>query len=92
MRFAGGVSLGRQPQKFFLGGTSMWLNYDSKYGNLLVDDIDDVYFSTFEMPLRGGLYYQLVGNRFILSNLEFRFLPKNKQTHLKKKLITTVLL
>jgi len=73
MRFSGGLSVGKQPQKFFLGGTSMWLNYDSKYGNLLVEDIDDIYFSTFEMPLRGGLYYELTGNRFLLTNLEFRF-------------------
>ncbi len=72
-RLSGGVSVGQQPQKFFLGGTSMWLNYNSRYGNLLVDDIDDIYFSSFEMPMRGGLYYERVGNRFFLTNVEFRF-------------------
>ena len=40
---------------------------------LLVDDLNDIYFGTFEMPLRGGLYYEKIGNRFMLTNLEFRF-------------------
>ena len=72
-RIAGGISEGKKPQKFFLGGTNGWLNYRSRTGRLLVDNVDDIYFSTFEMPLRGALYYELIGNRFVLSNLEFRF-------------------
>lgn len=72
-RFAGGISEGGHPQNFFLGGTSGWLNYDARTGELLVDDLGDIYFGTFEMPLRGGLYYEKIGNRFFLTNLEFRF-------------------
>lgn len=72
-RFSGGLSEGEKPQKFFLGGTYGWLNYSTRYGGIRVNDIDDIYFSSFEMPLRGGDYYELIGNRFILSNFEFRF-------------------
>ncbi len=72
-RVAGGFSEGKQPQKFFLGGTPGWLNYSTRYGGIRVNDVDDIYFSSFEMPLRGALYYELMGNRFALTNLEFRF-------------------
>jgi len=72
-RFSGGLSEGKQPQRFYLGGTSGWLNYDSRTGRLLIDNVDEIYFGTFEMPLRGGLYYELIGNRFGLANFEFRF-------------------
>ncbi len=72
-RFAGGLSEGKQPRKFFVGGTTGWLNYSTRYGGLLVDNLEDIYFSSFEMPLRGGSYYELMGNRFLLTNIEFRF-------------------
>ncbi|MBN1155235.1 PD40 domain-containing protein [candidate division KSB1 bacterium] len=73
LRLSGGVSEGEKPQKFFLGGTYGWLNYSTRYGGIRVNNIDDIYFSSFEMPLRGGDYYELIGNRFLLANLEFRF-------------------
>ena len=38
-----------------------------------VRDIDDIYFSSFEVPMRGGYYYERNGDRFVLNNLEFRF-------------------
>jgi len=72
-RLSGGFSEGDKPQKFFLGGTNGWLNYSTRYGGIRVNNIDDIYFSSFEMPLRGGDYYELIGNRFVLANLEFRF-------------------
>ncbi len=71
-RFSGGLSQGKQPQQFFLGGTSGWLNYHTKNG-LRVANLEDIYFSTFELPMRGAYYYERVGNRFVLNNLEFRF-------------------
>ncbi|MBN1558802.1 PD40 domain-containing protein [candidate division KSB1 bacterium] len=72
IRFAGGASFGKHPQKFFLGGTTNWINY--KYnGGLRIDRIEEIYFSSFEMPLRGLGYYADEGNRFFLSNIEFRF-------------------
>jgi Tol biopolymer transport system component len=72
LRTAGGASFGKHPQKFFLGGVSNWLNRDY-FGGIRVDNIEEIYFSTFEMPLRGADYYQLEGNRFLMTNLEFRF-------------------
>lgn len=71
-RLSGGFSVGSQPQQFFLGGTSGWLNYKTNNG-LRVNNLEDIYFSTFELPMRGGYYYERVGDRFFLNNLEFRF-------------------
>ncbi|MDW7681983.1 MAG: BamA/TamA family outer membrane protein, partial [bacterium] len=40
---------------------------------LRVRNLEDIYFSTFELPMRGGYYYERAGDRFFLNNLEFRF-------------------
>jgi len=71
-RFAGGLSGGGDPQRFFVGGVSNWLNRHFN-GNIRVNMMDDIYFSTFETPMRGTDYYEMVGTRFLLTNLEFRF-------------------
>ncbi len=71
-RLSGGLSEGKQPQNFFLGGTSGWLNYRTRNG-LRIRNMSDIYFSTFELPMRGGFYYERVGDRFFINNLEFRF-------------------
>lgn len=71
-RLAGGFSEGRNKQKFFLGGLPNWLNQEF-FGGLRVQHIEDIYFASFEMPLRGAEYYALEGNRFAMVNLEFRF-------------------
>ncbi len=71
-RFAGGFSEGKNKQKFFLGGLPNWLNREF-FGGIRVQHIEDIYFASFEMPLRGAGYYALEGNRFILTNFEFRF-------------------
>lgn len=71
-RLTGGFSEGKQPHTFFLGGTSGWLNYKTRDG-LRVRNISDIYFSSFEVPMRGGYYYERVGDRFFINNLEFRF-------------------
>ncbi len=72
VRGAGGISMGSHPQKFFLGGLYNWLNreYD---GSIRVDHIEEIYFASFEMPLRGADYYQVEGTRFLMTNIEFRF-------------------
>ncbi len=72
LRFTGGFSEGKNKQKFFLGGVSNWLN-NYFYGDIRVEHVEDIYFASFEMPLRGADYYTLEGNRFFMSNLEFRF-------------------
>ncbi|MBN1896086.1 PD40 domain-containing protein [bacterium] len=73
LRLSGGYSGGRNPQRFLLGGMSNWINY--KYRDvsdrILYDDF--FFFSSFEMPLRGTPYYEIIGSKFMLANMEFRF-------------------
>ncbi|TFG95096.1 MAG: hypothetical protein E4H13_13875, partial [Calditrichales bacterium] len=71
-RLNGGTSLGRNAQKFFLGGISNWINRSFK-GGLRINNIEDVYFSEFVTPLRGAIYYERIGNSYGLFNFEFRF-------------------
>ena len=72
LRLAGGYSDGKNPQQFFLGGLDNWLNQHYK-GGIRINNPEDIYFSSFETPLRGTDYYELSGNRFALMNFEFRF-------------------
>jgi Tol biopolymer transport system component len=72
-RLAGGISEGSDPQQFFLGGLDNWLNRRFSGGRIRIDRPEDIYFSSFETPLRGTNYYEQSGNRFALMNLEFRF-------------------
>ena len=71
-RGAGGISVGSHPQKFFLGGLPNWINYGYR-GGIRVDRVENIYFASFEMPLRGAYYYELEGTRYFLTNIEFRF-------------------
>lgn len=73
VRLAGGVSGGKNPQRFLLGGMMNWINYrfNEDIGNVWGEEY--IFFSRFETPLRGAPYYQMIGTRFILTNLEFRF-------------------
>jgi outer membrane protein assembly factor BamA len=71
-RLAGGFSEGSEPQQFYLGGIDNWLNQKFR-GGIRLDRPEDIYFSSFETPLRGTAYYEQSGNRFALLNLEFRF-------------------
>lgn len=73
LRLAGGLSEGKNPQRFLLGGMRGWINY--KYKEISAEDWEDdvFYFSSIETPLRGPIYYELIGTRFLLANLEFRF-------------------
>jgi Tol biopolymer transport system component len=70
-RFSGGLSTGASPQRFFLGGISNWINPTFR-GGVRVNS-DDIYFSEFVTPLRGGAYYELVGSNYAISNIELRF-------------------
>lgn len=72
LRLAAGASDGRNPQKFLLGGMRNWINY--KYNeNTDYYYSGDIWFSTFITPFRGGVYYEMIGDRFVLTNIEFRF-------------------
>ena len=70
-RYAGGLSWGKDPQAFFLGGTKNWLS--PNYGNTDVWDVENLYFAHSEAPLRGTDYYEVSGTKFALINAEFRF-------------------
>ncbi|RPH95536.1 hypothetical protein EHM69_04145 [candidate division KSB1 bacterium] len=73
-RFTAGLSGGPNPQNFFLGGVSNWINRHYE-NNEIPDEINDFYFSSFVTPFRGGDYFERrgTGNRFFLTNQEFRF-------------------
>ncbi len=72
-RFNGGFSVGRNPQRFYIGGTENWINYEVENNELPIEDIKDFAFSTPIMPLRGFNYNAASGSKFMLANLEFRF-------------------
>jgi Tol biopolymer transport system component len=72
-RMAGGVSGGGYPQKFLLGGMLDWVNYKYRRFSPEFFSENNFFFSTFETPLRGTLYYEMIGTRFMLTNIEFRF-------------------
>ncbi|MCG8604101.1 hypothetical protein MJD09_03760 [bacterium] len=69
-RFAAGLSEGRHRQKFFLGGVPNWINLD--FRNDVGLDLNNLYFSNLVAPLRGFDYYEQVGSKFFLTNLELR--------------------
>ena len=73
VRLAGGLSEGENAQRFLLGGMAGWMNY--RYASIPDNYWSDnlFYFSRFVTPLRGALYYEMIGTRFFLSNFELRF-------------------
>lgn len=71
-RLAAGASLGRDPQKFYLGGTANWLWGDYFRGDQYYT-VEDIYFATRMTPLRGYDYNEVQGSKFGLLNLEFRY-------------------
>jgi hypothetical protein len=71
LRASGATSWGANPQTFFLGGVSGWIN--RRFNGGIRVNLDDVYFSGFATPLRGADYYERYGNHYVLTNAEFRF-------------------
>ena len=74
IRLSSGISEGADPQPFFLGGESGWLNpkYNRKR-NARYSNVKDVYFSRFITPIRGANYYEREGDRYFVTNIEFRY-------------------
>lgn len=74
-RATAGASFGENSQQFFLGGISNWINrkFATADNRPKIERIDDIFFSEFVTPLRGAFYYDRIGDRFFLTNLEFRF-------------------
>lgn len=82
-RVSGGASFGANAQKFLAGGLP-WIMSSEEGGQRYARDIfgDDndpyaslqtIYFSKYLTPLRGTQMMELVGNKAIVANLEFRF-------------------
>ena len=73
VRLASGFSNGNNPQYFLLGGMSNWINY--KYKDVPEELYSEgrIFFSSFEGPMRGTPFYEMIGTRFAMMNLEFRF-------------------
>jgi len=70
-RLAGGVSGGKTPKRYYVGGVENWIG--SSIGRGDVYDVEGLYFADVITPLRGYNYYALSGNRFFVANAEFRF-------------------
>jgi Tol biopolymer transport system component len=72
LRLAGGASLGPNPTRFLLGGVPNWINYKFAQ-DIDFDIVRDYYFSQFISPLRGANYYEQIGDRYALVNIELKF-------------------
>lgn len=74
MRFAGGFSIGANPQRFFIGGVDNWINREFENYNLpLGKSVQEYAFSMPGLPLRGFNYDRMSGSKYALANLELRF-------------------
>lgn len=72
LRVAGGASLGENPTAFLIGGVPNWINY--KFArNISSDLVRNFYFSQFIWPLRGASFYEQIGDRYFIANLELKF-------------------
>lgn len=73
LRGAGGLSMGANQQKFFVGGTDNWFNrFFSDAGWPFVNP-EDFAFTRPGWPLRGWALNQRNGTRYFVMNAEFRF-------------------
>lgn len=83
-----GISTGKHPQKYFLGGMENWLfgsgetdgksDDNSRWRNVVLDTenktlLQDIYFSEFALPLRGARFSERFGSKVFLANFEIRF-------------------
>jgi outer membrane protein assembly factor BamA len=72
-RFSGAVSLGPNPQKFYLGGMDGWINsYTSTYAYPITEP-EDISFYGIGLPLRGYAFNERIGTKYMLTNLALRF-------------------
>ena len=73
LRFAGGGSFGRNPQKFIVGGVENWINRSFEGGYIPLDNAEDYIFLQVGVPLRGHNYNAAIGSRYSLVNMELRY-------------------
>ncbi|MCH8328759.1 MAG: hypothetical protein IID15_09610, partial [Candidatus Marinimicrobia bacterium] len=78
-RVSGGVSSGADAQRFLVGGLPWLMSSDSdgRYKNTSFLQNEDIlktlYFSKYLTPLRGTQLMEMVAERAVLLNLEYRF-------------------
>ncbi|MCL2039582.1 MAG: hypothetical protein FWG85_04035 [Bacteroidetes bacterium] len=74
LRGSAGISMGANPQKFYMGGTENWLNPYYMSGNFQLDNPEDFAFmNNWIMPLRGWAVFHHNANSFAMVNAEYRF-------------------
>jgi Tol biopolymer transport system component len=73
LRVSGGYSDGKNPQRFFIGGTENWVNRTFATTEVPIESASDFAFLTAVLPLRGYDYSERIGTRYILTNMELRF-------------------
>lgn len=73
VRLAGAASTGPDPQKFFIGGVSNWINRSYNTELIPINSVGDYAFLTPVFPLRGYDYDTQLGTKYFLANLEIRF-------------------
>jgi Tol biopolymer transport system component len=73
VRFAGGASLGPDPQKYIVGGVENWIAPTFEGGAIPLVNAEDYIFLKAGLPLRGYNYNAEIGSRYSLFNLELRY-------------------
>lgn len=73
LRWAGGLSKGRNPQRFFIGGTDGWINREFENGGIPIKDVEDYAFLSPALPMRGYNYNVRNGTKYALMNYELRY-------------------
>ncbi len=72
-RLSGGLSNGKNKQRFFVGGIDNWINRRFATQDFPVESPNDFAFLTAALPMRGFNYAEKIGTRYALMNAEFRF-------------------
>ncbi len=73
IRYSGGISVGKNAQRFFIGGTDGWINREFENNRIPINSIADYAFLTPALPLRGYNYNVENGTKFALMNYELRY-------------------
>ncbi|MCL4540197.1 MAG: biopolymer transporter Tol [Bacteroidetes bacterium] len=73
VRLSGAASTGPNPQKFFMGGVSNWINRSYATQLIPISSVGDYAFLTPVFPMRGYSYDAQLGTKYFLANLEIRF-------------------
>ncbi len=73
IRWAGGASMGKNPQRFFIGGTDGWINREFENNAIPINNVEDYAFLSPALPLRGFNYNVKNGTKYALMNYELRY-------------------